>query len=489
MKRRRQNYRLCRSTRSSPLAAWFLAGAWLAFGATATASEPGRKNVVFIVADDMNNHLGCYGYDVSTPSLDSLARRGMRFDRAYCQNPLCNPSRVSFLSGLRPDRTGVYTLTTHAREHLGDWLMLPEYFRKNGYFTVQVGKIFHTGDGFEDPRSWDVEIREFGKQPPPNEIAKAGKSHGPGEHSIVWQWLKSADEHTPDGMAARKAVGYMEQALADKRPFFLGVGFRRPHAPFAAPQKYFEQYPVEAVKLAEPVPDGHFAGLVPSAINYRTLSRPKSEMNHREVIAAYRACTSFMDAQVGVLLDALQRLGLWDNTIVVFIGDHGYHLGEHGGFWHKMSLFEESTRVPMLIYAPGIKAAGEPCKRIVEMIDLYPTLVSLCGLPARNGLDGIDLSPLLDDPNRPGKQSAYTVVSRTNDPLANASQVMDYLGRSVRTDRWRYTEWDGGKRGVELYDHNSDPHEWKNLAADAKHADTVRQLRALLTAERIQAPR
>ena len=146
--------------------------------------------MLFIVADDMNTHLGCYGYDVKTPALDELARRGMRFDRAYCQDPLCNPSRVSFLSGLRPDKTGVYTLATHTREHLGDWVMLPEYFRKNGYFTVQVGKIYHTDDGFEDPRSWDVEIRETGKQPPADEIVKAGEPHGPGGHSIDWEWLR-----------------------------------------------------------------------------------------------------------------------------------------------------------------------------------------------------------------------------------------------------------------------------------------------------------
>ena len=206
------------------------------------------------------------------------------------------------------------------------------------------------------------------------------------------------------------------------------------------------------------------------------------EQQQREVVAAYYASTSFMDAQVGVLLDALRRLRLWDNTIVVFIGDHGYHLGEHGGLWHKLSLFEESARVPMIVYAPGMKAKGQACEHLVEMIDLYPTLVSLCGLPVREGLDGIDLSPLLNDPSRPSKPAAFTVVARTNDPSVNQSQVMDYLGRSVRTERWRYTEWDGGKRGVELYDHDHDPHEWKNLAEDRQLADTVRQLHELLVA-------
>ena len=350
------------------------------------------------------------------------------FDRAYCQDPLCNPSRVSFLSGLRPDKTDVYTLATHTREHLGDWVMLPEYFRKNGYFTAQIGKIYHTNDGFEDPRSWDVEIRETGKQPPADEIVKAGEPHGPGGHSIDWAWLRTADEKTPDGVVARKAVGYMKQAVADKKPFFLGVGFRRPHAPFAAPQKYFELYPPAKVRLADAVPAGHSASLLPAAINYAAPKLPMPEKEQRELIAAYYACTSFMDAQVGVLLDALQRAQLWDNTIVVFVGDHGYHLGEHGGLWHKLSLFEESARVPMIIYAPGMKAKGESLHGLVEMIDLYPTLVSLCGLPTRQGLDGIDLSPLLDDPTRPTKPAAYTVIARADDPAATTRRSWSIKG-------------------------------------------------------------
>ncbi len=440
----------------------------------------GPMNVLFIVADDLNNHLGCYGYDVKTPSIDELARRGMRFDRAYCQNPVCNPSRVSLLSGLRPDRTQVYTLLTHTRAHLGDWVMLPEYFRKNGYFTVQVGKIYHTDDGFEDPRSWDVEIREFGKRPALDQIIKWGEPHGPGGHTIDWEWLKTPDEETPDGIVARKAVRYMEQAEAEKKPFFLGVGFRRPHAPFAAPRKYFELYPPESIELADPPASDHYENLLAAAINYQAPDRPLSEKEQRELVAAYYACNSFVDAQVGILLNALDGLKLWDNTVVVFIGDHGYHLGEHGGLWHKMSLFEESVRVPMIIYAPGMKAAGEPCARIVEFVDIYPTLVSLCGLPRREGLDGIELTPVLNDPDQPTKEAAYTVVSRSKDPASDHAKTADYLGRSVRTERWRYTEWDGGKRGAEFYDHENDPREWKNLAAEPQFADTVAQLRKLL---------
>jgi iduronate 2-sulfatase len=448
------------------------------------AAPAGKLNVLFIVADDMNVHLGCYGHDVKTPSIDALARRGMRFDRAYCQNPVCNPSRVSFLSGLRPDNTGVYTLVTHTREHLGDWVMLPEYFRKNGYFTAQIGKIYHTEDGFEDPRSWDVEIREFGKRPAEDQIIKWDEPGGPGQHTNDWAWLKTLDEKTPDGIVARRSVEIMKQASSDDRPFFLGVGFRRPHAPYAAPKKYFDLYPLESLKLPDAGPEGHFHSLLPAAVNYPRRSRELNERERRQLVAAYYACNSFVDAQVKVVLDAVAELGLWDNTVIVFLGDHGYHLGEHGGLWHKMSLFEESARVPLVIYAPGMKAGGQTCGQLVELIDLYPTLASLCALPPRPGLDGIDLSSLLDDPSQRSRDAAYTMTTRDDGPTKDHAKVMSYQGRSVRTDRWRYTEWDGGKRGTELYDHENDPHEWHNLADKPAHADIVKKLKQLLAAEK-----
>jgi iduronate 2-sulfatase len=448
----------------------------------ASAAEK-QRNVLFIVSDDMNNHVGCYGYDVETPAIDELARRGMRFDRAYCQVAVCNPSRVSFLSGLRPDKTQVYTLVTPTRKYLGDWVMLPEYFRKNGYFTAQIGKVYHTGDGFEDPRSWDVEIREFGKWPPKEEVIKSDQPGGPGKHTDDWAILKTPDAKTPDGIVARRAVEIMKKAAQDERPFFLGIGFRRPHAPFAAPKKYFDLYPPETVQLPDPGPSGHYATLLPAAINYPPRERALTDKEDHELLASYYACESFVDAQLKVVLDAVSELGLWDNTVIVFFGDHGYHLGEHGGLWHKMSLFEESARIPLVIYAPGMKAAGQPCEQIVEMIDFYPTLVSLCGLPKREGLDGTDLSPVLDDPSRPTKDAAYTLTTRDDSPEQEHAKVMSYQGRSVRTDRWRYTEWDGGKRGVELYDHVNDPHEWNNLAGQPQFANTVHKLHELLMAE------
>jgi uncharacterized sulfatase len=464
------------------------AAALLAFNVFCHAAVQSQKNVLFIVADDLNNHLGCYGYNVKTPAIDTLAQRGMRFDRAYCQVPVCNPSRVSFLSGLRPDKTQVYTLPTPTRQHLEGWVMLPEYFRHHGYFTAGVGKVYHTDVGFEDPRSWDVEIREFGKRPPADQILKHGEPDGPGEHTIDWASLKTRDDQTPDGIVARKAVELMNQAVNDQRPFFIGVGFRRPHAPFAAPKKYFDLYPPRKIELPDAPPADHFSSLLPAAHNYTPARKPLSAEEQRELIAAYYACTSFVDAQVDVLLKMVDQLGLWENTVIVFFGDHGYHLGEHGGLWHKMSLFEESTRVPLIVYAPGMRAHGQACEQIVELLDLYPTLVKHCGLPTRDGLDGIDLSPLLDDPSRPVKEAAYSLTTRDDSPQPNHEKVMSYQGRSVRTDRWRYTAWDGGKRGIELYDHENDPHEWHNLADKPEHANSILELQRLLSADFAPAP-
>jgi len=437
-------------------------------------------NVLLVVTDDMNNDLGCYGNSVvHSPHIDRLAELGMRFDRAYCQVPLCNPSRVSFLSGLRPEKTRVYTLKQPTRSHLRDWVMLPEYFRRQGYFTAQVGKIYHTGDGFEDPQSWDSELREFGKRPPVNEIVKSGEPDGPGEHTNDWAWLKTADADMPDGIVARKAVEIMEQRAGDGKPFFVGVGFRRPHAPFAAPQAYFDLYPPPQMILRPNAPKNHSTSLPVAAINYPAPARPMTEQEQRELIAAYYACNSFVDAQVGVLLAALDRLELWKNTIVVFVSDHGYHLGEHG-LWHKLTLFEEATRVPLIVYAPGTKGAGQSCAQLVELIDLYPTLAALSGLAIPEGLDGADLRPLFNDPSQPVKGAAYSTVARADDPQANHAKIMSFLGHSVRTDRWRYTEWDEGRRGVELYDHENDPQEWHNLADQTGYAKTVDRLRSLL---------
>jgi uncharacterized sulfatase len=435
------------------------------------AAEPAtRWNVLFIIADDLNNDLGCYGNTiVKSPNIDRLAAGGVRFERAWCQYPVCNASRTSFLSGRRPDTTGVIDNSTPPRTHLKDAVMLPEHFRRNGYTTIKVGKIFHTGDAFEDPRSWDTDIRETSeaKNPPKSQIIEKGEG-------VV---LNAKDEETWDGFVARKAAALMEQAARDGKPFFVAAGFRRPHTPYIAPKKYFDLYPPEKL-TPRPEPPAHVKLIPPIALTYNLGSERLTESRRRPVMSAYYASISFMDAQVGVLLEALDRLRLRDRTVVVFLGDHGYHLGEHGGLWHKMTVFEEASRVPLILAVPGKKPAVSA--RLVELVDLFPTLAELCGLAKPDGLEGLSLVPLLDRPERPWKTAAFTVVSHAGKVKGGAELDPEKLGRTVRTERWRYTEWFDGS--VELYDHEADPHELANLAKSPKHTATLAQLKQTLAA-------
>lgn len=428
-----------------------------------------RPNVLLIVVDDMNNDLGCYGHKlVQSPAIDKLAARGVRFDRAYCQVPLCNPSRVSMLSGLRPDTTRVMDLETPPRTYLDDIVFLPQYFRQHGYHTAHVGKVFHTGPAFEDPPSWDVEVRETGKHPLPATIVRSKKFDRPVNYRMAWDVLNSPDAETADGVVARTAGTMLQRLAADTKPFFLAVGFRRPHQPYAAPAKYFDLYPPQNIPPIDEPPD-HLKRIPALALNY-PVGRPRLPVRDRQqVVAAYYACISFIDAQIGLVMQTLDELKLSDTTIVVFVSDHGYHLGEHGGLWHKTTLFEQAARVPLIIAAPGEKGNGRACERLVELVDIYPTLVDLCGLPPLSELEGRSLRPLLADPAADWKPAAYTQVLR--------DQVM---GRSVRTARWRYTEWDDGRQGAELYDHDADPREYKNLAGEAEAAAVQEELRKLL---------
>jgi len=451
-------------------------------GLIAQAKEAKKLNVLFIVSDDLNNEVGVYGSIVKTPSLERLAAHAVKFDRAYCNYPVCNPSRVSFLSGLRPDTTGVVDLPTPTRTYLKDTVMLPEYFRKNGYRSLKVGKIFHTGDQHEDPRSWDVDIRESAtaKTPPKEYILKEF-----GERGLI---LKVPDEMTWEYLVATQAVSFVEQSVAEGKPFFVAAGFRRPHAPYVAPKKYFDMYDVSKLKPRVGPPE-HLAHIPKLALTYN-LGEPALPADKAPAtMNAYFASISFMDAQLGHLLDAVDRLKLWDNTVVVFISDHGYHMGEHGGLWHKMTLFEECCRIPVLVAAPGRKA-GVVSMRLVELVDLYPTLVELCGLPKQHELEGTSFAPLLNNPNREWKKAAFTVVGRVREGsgekakggeiLANQQLDPKWMGRTVRTETWRYTEWPDGTS--ELYDHRADPYEYANLALSPQHAKTVAELRKLLHA-------
>lgn len=455
-------------SRRNFLAAW----PWV----RAAAAE--RLNVLFVVADDLNTALGCYGHPVvKSPAADRLAQRGVLFERAYCQYPLCQPSRASFLSGLRPETTRVWTLETPTRRYVGDAVFLPEAFRRQGWYSAMVGKVYHTGECCEDPRSWDEEHREFGKNPPESEILERLKAEGPRGHTFEWAVLKTPDENTPDGIVARKAVEILERLHRERRPFFLGVGFRRPHAPYAAPRKYFDLYPLQNIPLPAAPPRDY--RLLPAALNHDPPPRPLSETVVRQFLAAYYASVSFMDAQLGVVLDALDRMRLWENTVVVFFGDNGYHLGDHGGLWHKSTLFEESARVPLIVWAPGRRGMGRRCSRLVELVDLYPTLSELCGVAKPAQLEGTSFVPLLDAPERPWKRAAFTMQGRGKERAEAAREIL-FVGRSLRTERWRYTEWDEGRQGVELYDHRSDPQELRNLAGVAGYRKVQQELRELL---------
>jgi uncharacterized sulfatase len=454
----------------------------LVSGATALRAQSAPpKNVLFILADDLNTSLSIYGNKVvKTPNFERIARRGVTFDHAYCQYPLCQPSRTSLLSGLRPATTKVYTLSTPTRQTIGDAVMLPELFRHNGYFTAHAGKIYHTGNHAEDPRSWDIEVREHGKTPPRSEILEASTAKGPKGHTFEWDILKTADADMPDGTVVHQTIEWLEARARDKKPFFIGNGFRRPHAPYAAPKKYYDMYRVEDIPLPNTSPE-EFRKLLPAAINFDPPDKPLTDLEVRQQILAYYACVSFVDAQLGLLLDAMDRLKLWDNTIVTASVDHGYLLGQHGGLWHKMSLFEEATRIPMIAVTPGMRTAGRHSPRLVESVDLYPTLVDLCGLKAPDNLQGLSFRPLLEQPDRPWKRGAFSTQGRGHERGESANDI-EFLGHSVRTERWRYTEWDGGKQGVELYDKVADPREVNNLGGNPKVAKQQAELKSLLNA-------
>jgi uncharacterized sulfatase len=458
------------------LARLFLSCALVLCASSAFAAD--KPNVLFLIADDLNCSLGCYGHDlVKTPNIDRLAKRGVRFERAYCQFPLCNPSRASMLTGLRPDHTGVLENATYFRKNLPDRVTLPQLFQKHGYFVARIGKLYHYGvpaqigtDGLDDKPSWQQVINPRGRDKDvEDQIFSLQKGQFGG--TLSWLAVDHLDEEQTDGKIATAAVEMLEKRK--DKPFFLAVGFFRPHTPYVSPKKYFALYPPEKAGL--PLREAGDRDDIPApAITVRPPNYGISEDLQREARQAYFASITFMDAQVGRVLDAVDRLGLDKNTVIVFCSDHGYHLGEHG-LWQKQSVFEESARVPLIIAAPGMKHAGQSTRGLAELVDVYPTLVELCGFKDQPNLDGDSLVPLLDDPKSAGQKTAITQVRRgggKNNPA--------FHGYSVRTDRYRYTLWAGGEKGEELYDHEKDPHEFTNLAGKKEFAETVAEMKKLL---------
>ncbi|WP_228499771.1 sulfatase [Thermogemmata fonticola] len=446
-------------------------GLWVCTGAELSAAErepqaaAQRPNVLFIAIDDLNDWVGpLAGHpQVQTPHLDALARRGVTFTNAHCQSPLCNPSRTSVLTGLRPSTTGVYALAPWFRSdgRFRDHPTLFQWFRRHGYWTASTGKVFHGGyppraERPQEADEWGPDGRLASR--PPKKFVQT-----PDPHPLVdWGIFPEKDEDCFDHDIATWAADWLRKAPQDK-PWFLAVGFQHPHVPCYAPKKWFDLYPEDRLVLP-PVREDDRADL-PRFASYLHWKLPEPRWKWlqqagqwKPLVRAYLASVSFVDHQVGRVLQALQQSGQAERTLVVLWSDHGWHLGEKG-ITGKNTLWERSTRVPLILAGPGV-AAGGRCQRPVELLDLYPTLAESCGLPVPSALEGVSLVPLLKDPRAPRQRPAIT----THNPGNHA----------VRTERWRYIRYADGSE--ELYDVQADPHEWHNLAAQERYEPIKKEL-------------
>ena len=436
------------------------------------ASE--RPNILFIMTDDLNCDMGAYGHPlVKTPNIDRLADRGIVFDSAFCNYPQCGASRASFMTGLHPDQNGVTSLRRLFRYYVPDAVTMSQHFRNNGYTVARVGKIYHYDNptsigtnGHDDLASWDIRINPIGRDKTvEDKIHSLRKGHFGG--TLSWLADEGTDDEQTDGLVAAESIRLMEKLAGEDKPFFLGVGFYKPHTPYVAPKKYFEMYNLEDIEVPR-IPADYHSTLPAKAVRSLTIKKNQnnlSESKKREIIRAYYATISFLDAQVGKVLDAAEELGLLENTIVLFSSDHGYHMGEHG-FFQKMTLFENADRVPLILSAPGMKERGQRTNSIVEMIDFYRTLSDLAGISEPPSyVQGMSLGPVLDDKRFETKESAITVM---------------HGGYTIRTKRYRYTKWPE-KEGLatELYDRLSDPAEMVNLATDENYQDVISRLDAI----------
>lgn len=480
-------------------------------------------NVLFIIVDDLNTALGSYIESGSrphyatanTPNLDRLAAEGIRFENAFVQNPLCNPSRASLLSGLRPNTVDVHATGTWPRHKVGDELrMLPEHFHDHGYFTGRVGKVGH--NSFEHAVSWDESKFALSRDPsqlfhtpgylPGDDLSqvrdntwKEGSENGMSRQDIfagssrtlslplTWRATRESPPMTPDGTTATRII----QLMAENRdkPFFLAAGLHKPHQPWVGPVEFFDQHPVENIVLPPISASDRSDSPAPSTLVLED-DAAHSELQKKQAIAAYHAMVTMVDHHVGRMLKGLEDLGLADSTIVVFTSDHGFQLNEHGGLWRKQFQFDESIRVPLIVRLPDGRGAGSVSEGIVELVDLYPTLIDLASLPdPAHDLEGTSFVPLLDAPDSPWKSAAFSQSRRmlgsgsTNSPLINKE---GYDGQTIRTARYRYTEWTplDGQRDilVELYDLEQDPMEYNNLKDDPAHVSLVAELSARLAA-------
>ena len=473
-------------------------------------NEAGDLNVLFIAVDDLRPSLGCYGdADIRTPNIDALASGGLTFTRAYCQQAVCSPSRTSLLTGLRPDTTRVYDLDTHFRRYRPNAVTLPEHFKNRGYTSAAFSKIFHK-PSLDDQQSWslpswipsaeawkssesrDAALQRWNELQANGWISQGRSSYDPSKAAPAaagqsgwgmpsWESRRAADNELADGMTADAVVHALGELRRER--FFVAAGFLKPHLPFVAPEKYFDLYPKSKIDLAsfrEP-PTGAPAYALHNSAEMRGYSDipqegPIPDDQARELIRAYRASVSYVDAQIGKVLDALDDLDLREKTVVVLLGDHGYHLGDHG-LWNKHTNFEDATRAPLIVRAPGRLNKGRKTAALTEFVDVYPSLCELCELDRSRGLEGSSFVPLLDDPNRLWKRAAFSQYPREI-PGVGAG-----MGYSIRTRRFRYTEWraaDSPYASSELYDYQEDPLETRNIAGRPENVSLVNGLQGML---------
>lgn len=444
-----------------------------------------NKNVLWIMVDDLNNMINAFGYPQAiTPNIDRLAQRGVVFRDAYCQAPACNPSRVSMLTGLRPWATGAYDNATAPRTVMPSRIFLPQYFKQNGYYTSGIGKVFHwkgPESDYGDPAGWSYQRQPWGTRfvvRPPSERYRSEIIIGPGTSNAglpiqVWD---TPDSEFVDGHTADSVLQELRTHHNDANPFFIAAGFILPHLHWIMPKRYWDMYdPYQMVLPPEPPLSSQG---IPRAAMWQPSDTPMNSADRQRAIAAYLACVTYIDSLVGLLLDELETLNLLDNTVVVFSSDHGFHLGEHARLWQKWSLFDEACRCPLLISAPGMGGNGQESRRVVELQDIFPTLVDLCGLPSYPApLHGTSLRPLLENPDASWDRPAFTVK---NQPTTTPQRI----GRSIRYQKWRYVEWKWpGTIQKQLYDLDVDPRELNNIVADPENATLVQTLSAMFPPE------
>ena len=451
----------------------FIAIALMLLGGIALVHSAEKVNVLLIVADDLRDTLGCYGNtQVKSPNIDKLAQRGVRFERAYVQYPVCNPSRTSFLTGLRCEQTKVVQNTVPFRSLMPDVVTFPQLLRQNGWHASSYGKIFHVGevmgelrDGWNDlGKSWD-EAKMF--QATADGKVVEGRNITGGK--LKWcQWGATAgtDDDQPDGQTAAHSIAAIEKLTKEGKPWMVAAGFHRPHDPFISPKKYFDMYPPGSLKLyRDPTNVTPLKPLSISGGAFGEAFDAFTDVERMEFLRAYYAGVSFTDAQVGRLMATLDRLNLWDKTLVIFIGDHGYHHNERN-WWSKATLFERVCRTPFIVAAPGGKR-GEVCRSLIEFVDVYPTIADYAGVKSPPKLAGESLRPLLENPSAKGRDAAFTLAMRGQN-----------YGQAVRTERWRYIQWSDGN--AELYDELSDREETNDVSGDPKNATVIKELKAKL---------